>query len=199
MMGVVQPADDRPGQIIFLNGASSSGKSSIARELLEVMPGPYFHLPVDAFNGMRAKRRTLELRPVELTAVLARTRAGFHRAAAGMARAGNDIIVDHVLSEPWRLLDCLEVMKGLDVVFVGVRCPAAELTRREQARGDRDPGTAAAQQERVHEHGDYDLECDTASTSARDCALAIGDLVARGPAPRAFDRLRSALLGDGAG
>jgi Chloramphenicol phosphotransferase-like protein len=83
MMGVVQPADVRPGQVIFLNGASSSGKSSIARELLDVMEGPYFHLAVDAFNGMRAKRRTLELSPAELTAVLARTRAGFHRAATG--------------------------------------------------------------------------------------------------------------------
>jgi chloramphenicol 3-O phosphotransferase len=197
--GVVQSADDRPGQVIFLNGSSSSGKSSIAQELLEVMEGPYFHLAVDTFNGMRAKRRTLRLSPAELTAVLARTRAGFHRAAAGMARAGNDVVVDHVLSERWRLLDCLQVMDGLDVVFVGVRCSPAELARRERARGDRDPGTAAAHQELVHAHGDYDLECDTTRTSARDCALAIGDFIARGPAPRAFGRLRATLLGTGAG
>jgi chloramphenicol 3-O phosphotransferase len=195
MMGAVLPADVPPGQVIFLNGASSSGKSSIASELLEVMETPWFLLAVDAFNGMRAKRRTLELSPAELTAILARTRAGFHRAAAGMARAGNDIVVDHVLSERWRLLDCLQVMDGLDVVFVGVRCSVAELGRREQDRGDREPGTAAAQQELVHKHGDYDLDCDTTSTSARDCALAIADLVARGPAPRAFSRLRSALTG----
>jgi chloramphenicol 3-O phosphotransferase len=193
MMVVVQSADSQPGQVVFLNGSSSSGKSSIAWELLEVMPGPYFHLAVDAFNGMRAKRRSRELSPAELTAVLTRTRAGFHRAAAGMARAGNDVVVDHVLSERWRLLDCLQVMDGLDVIFVGVYCAPAELARREQARGDRDPGTAAAQQERVHAHGDYDLRCDTTSTSARDCALAIRNFAARGPAPRAFGRLRSEL------
>jgi hypothetical protein len=40
---------------------------------------------------------------------------------------------------------------------------------------------------------------DTTSTSARDCALAIRDFVARGPVPRAFDRLRTALLGAGSG
>ncbi|WP_425303565.1 phosphotransferase-like protein [Nocardia wallacei] len=30
-----------------------------------------------------------------------------HRAVAAMASAGNDIVMDHVLSEPWRLRDCL--------------------------------------------------------------------------------------------
>ena len=128
-------AADRPGQVIFLNGSSSSGKSSIAQELLEVMEGPYFHLGVDAFNGMRAKRRTLGLSPAELTAVLARTRAAFTARRPGWPGPGNDVVVDHVLSERWRLLDCLQVMDGLDVVFVGVRCSPAELARRERARG----------------------------------------------------------------
>src|SRR5215472_6983223 len=93
-----------PGQIVFLNGTSSSGKSSIARELMLILDRPYFHMSVDAINAMRARDRTLALDPAELTAVLARTRAGFHRAVAGMARAGNDVIADHVLSEQWRLL-----------------------------------------------------------------------------------------------
>lgn len=73
------------GQIIFLNGTSSSGKSSIAEQLLLVLDRPFFHLSVDLFNGMRARERTRELSPGELAAVLARTRAGFHRAVAGMA------------------------------------------------------------------------------------------------------------------
>ncbi|MEP7023815.1 MAG: hypothetical protein ABJB47_08390 [Actinomycetota bacterium] len=138
---------------------------------------------------------TGELSPAELTAVLARTRAGYHRAVAGMTQADNDVVMDHVLSERWRLIDCLRVLDGIDVVFVGVRYSPAELTRREQARGDRDPGTAAAQQGHVHAHGDYDLELDNAATSARDCALAIGDFVGHGPIlPRAFDRLLRALL-----
>lgn len=63
----------RRGQIIFLNGTSSSGKSSIAGQLLLMLDPPHFHLPVDTFNGMRAKQKT-------------------------------------VLSEHWRLLDCLAVM-----------------------------------------------------------------------------------------
>ena len=57
-----------------------------------------------------------------------------------MAEAGNDIVVDHVLSEPWRLLDCLTMLGPEDVLFVGIHCPIHELVRREQARGDRPPG-----------------------------------------------------------
>jgi chloramphenicol 3-O phosphotransferase len=44
----------RRGQIIFLNGTSSSGKSSIAGQLLRLDP-PHFHMSVDAINSMRGQ------------------------------------------------------------------------------------------------------------------------------------------------
>jgi chloramphenicol 3-O phosphotransferase len=183
------------GQIIFVNGTSSSGKTSVAQQLLVVLDTPYFYMAVDAINSMRARERTAELGPRELDAVLARTRRGFHRAVAGMAEAGNDIVVDHVLSERSRLLDCLSVMAGYDVVLVGLRCPLAELERRERARADRPPGLAALQFARVHAHGSYDVECDTSVYSPRECALQIKDFLARTTGPRAFDRLRAAQIG----
>ena len=55
-----------PGQLIVLNGVSSSGKTSIARELLRVLDRPYFHLSVDAFGAMRSPERTDELAGDEL-------------------------------------------------------------------------------------------------------------------------------------
>jgi chloramphenicol 3-O phosphotransferase len=192
-MMAMSSAVPRPGEVIFLNGTSSSGKSSIAEQLLLVLDRPFFHMSVDAINGMRARQRTLELAPGELAAVLARTRAGFHRAVAGMAHAGNDLVVDYVLSEQWRLLDCLAVLDGLDVIFVGVRCSDQELARRERARGNREAGQAAAQI--GHSYGGYDIECDTTTASPRDCALWIKQSLGRLPNPRAFDRLRSLLLG----
>jgi chloramphenicol 3-O phosphotransferase len=93
-------------------------------------------------------------------------------------------------------LDCLAVLAGLDVVFVGVRCPAPELARRERARGDRQPGQAAGQLGQVHSYGSYDIECDTSAASPRDCALSIKQALDRLPVPRAFDRLRSAPSAD---
>jgi chloramphenicol 3-O phosphotransferase len=39
--------------VILLNGASSSGKTSIARSLLDLLDGSWFHLSIDAFHAMR--------------------------------------------------------------------------------------------------------------------------------------------------
>jgi chloramphenicol 3-O phosphotransferase len=113
-----------------------------------------------------------------------------------MAAAGNDLVVDHVLSEPWRLDDCLTVLAGADVFLVGVHCPLPELERRERARGDRPPGLAAHQYAVVHAHGVYDVECDTDAASPRACAELIKahveSSVARSEPPTAFRRLRAA-------
>ncbi|MBJ6998882.1 AAA family ATPase [Streptomyces sp. CRPSP2-6A1] len=121
------PEAARNGLIIFLNGTSSSGKSSIAEELLEVLDEPSFHLPVDAFHAMRTRR---EVDPEELPAILRRTWMGFHRAVAGMAAAGNNVVVDHVLSEEWRLLDCLEL-------FTATPCETAPRPDGPRSRGRR--------------------------------------------------------------
>lgn len=193
-MEITGPDGIRPGRVIFLNGTSSSGKSSIARELLDVLDGdPYFHLAVDGVNAMRGRK---DIAPERLDDVLRRTRMGYHRAVAGMAAAGNDLVVDHVLSEPWRLDDCLDVLDGLDVFLVGVRCALPELERRERARGDRPPGLAAYQHARVHAHGVYDVECDSGTATPAECAAVIKahveGTVARGERPTAFARLRAA-------
>lgn len=185
------PAEPVPGHIILLNGTSRSGKSSIAKELLHVLDGTYYHLAVDTFNAMRERRG---YSPEELGDVLYRMRRGFHRAIAGMAAGGNNVVVDHVLSEPWRLLDCLDVFAPFDVVFVGVHCAAAELERRERTRGDRPEGLAAQQLGAVHAHGLYDIECDTTLTSAHDCARQIMDAMRRETAHTAIGQLRAALL-----
>lgn len=178
------------GQIIFLNGASSSGKSSIAQALLPALDTPYFHMAVDDIGAMRAKERTRELSPEQLATVLRRTRAGFHRAVAGMAEAGNDIVVEHVLSETWRLVDCLNVFRDFRVVFVGVRCSLPELRRREQLRGDRISGSAVAQYEIVHMHGLYDLECDTEAKTPQECAGQIKAYLGVPHGEPAFEQLR---------
>jgi len=39
-------------KIIFLNGPSSSGKSSVAKELQKILPEPYMHIGIDAVISM---------------------------------------------------------------------------------------------------------------------------------------------------
>lgn len=184
-----------PGQVVLLNGASSSGKSTLARQLLVDFNTPWFHMGIDMFGAMRAAKQTHELDPPAIGEVLHRTRAGFHRAVAGMALAGNNIVMDHVLSESWRLTDLLTVMNGTDVVFVGVHCSASDLTQRESLRGNRVVGTAVDQADKVHSHGLYDLEVNTSFASAQACTGQIRNYLQHSPPPtiRAFDHLRRLL------
>lgn len=179
---------EQRGRVILLNGPSSSGKSSIGIALQRVLPGPWFLFPVDALGAMRSTEHTRAFDEGEIDAMLRRTRMGYHRAVAGIASVGNDVIMDYPLSEPWRLDDLLSVLGGFDVTLVDVHCDAAELDRRERVRGDRPAGLARSQS--VFRHDDRDLIVDTTYTSAEACASAIADgLAALGPT-KAFDRLR---------
>jgi chloramphenicol 3-O phosphotransferase len=102
-------------------------------------------LPVDAINAMRSTARSLALDDDEVAEVLVRTRRGYHRAVAGLASAGNDVIMDYPLSEQWRVEDLLNVLQGYDVTLVEIRCAHDELLRREQGRSDRPIGLAQSQ------------------------------------------------------
>ncbi|MGC1193288.1 MAG: AAA family ATPase [Candidatus Dormiibacterota bacterium] len=181
------PDPDR-GQIIFLNGTTSSGKTSLAKALLPILPEPFFYLSVDSFNSMRDQRY---MDAEELSEVLERTVRGFHRAVTGMVGAGNNVVVDHVLRERSWLIDCLNLFDGGDVVFVGVHCALPELERRERLRGDRVPGRAAYQLERVHAHTLYDVECATDTNTPSECAEPILSAVTSPSVSRAFDRMQA--------
>ncbi|MDG4825949.1 AAA family ATPase [Asanoa sp. WMMD1127] len=179
----------RLGRVILLNGTSSSGKTSVGRALLPLLPDPWFFVPADAIGAMRSTVHTRVLDDAEIDVMLRRTRLGYHRAVAALASAGNDVIMDYPLSEPWRLADLLATLDGYDVTLVDVRCSPDVLERRERERGDRPVGLARSQTA-VYAHGDPDLTVDTTDTSPADCAKAIAAALDSLESPKAFDRLR---------
>jgi chloramphenicol 3-O phosphotransferase len=178
---------ERLGRVILLNGASSSGKSSVGHALQRVLADPWFLFPVDALGAMRSTEHTRVLHECEIQGMLRRTRMGYHRAVAAVASVGNDVIMDYPLSEPWRLEDLLYVLDGYDVTLVHVHCATDELDRRERARGDRSVGLARSQI--VFGHDDRDIAIDTTNNSPDACAIAT-ELAALG-ASKAFERLRA--------
>ncbi|MFF0739648.1 chloramphenicol phosphotransferase CPT family protein [Streptomyces sp. NPDC004111] len=184
------PRTPHTGRVVLLNGTSSSGKSSIAGELVGMLDATWFHMPVDAFHAMRNSHPLAE---ADVQAEIDRTCKGFHRAVAGMAAAGNNVVVDYPLSRRWRLLDLLDLLEPGRTVLVGVRCALPELERWEAARGDRTPGLAAAQYDRVHSYGPHDLDVHTDRADPRACALRIRDFLAAGTPPAAFATLRRTL------
>ena len=185
-----------PGAIILLNGASSSGKTSIVRAMQTALPEPYLDAGFDRFLWM-LPGRYLD-RPLWDDVLGLATEAGvtghrlvlgMHRAIAALSRAGNCVVADHVLVEPAWVDDCAAVLADLPAWLIGVRCPLPVLVERERARGDRTLGQAAAQHERVHGHGVYDFEVDTSLMSPEECAEAIRTAISGGN-PEALKTVR---------
>jgi hypothetical protein len=99
--------------------------------------------------------------------------AGFYAAVAAVADAGNNVVVDTLMGDPFDASECASRLRHLDVLMVGVHCPLAVLEEREKARGDRPHGLARGELSRVHLYASYDLEIDSSERSPQDCARAI--------------------------
>jgi chloramphenicol 3-O phosphotransferase len=180
------------GRIIFLNGTSSSGKTTISRKLQERLPEPWMYYSLDGLFHLYPERiwkTPNEEDVIVLRRLIPIVVSGFHRAAGGLAAAGNNLIVDHVLENPAWLSECLDQWTGSDVFFVGVKCPLDELERRETERGDRAPGLARYQFDRVHAHGVYDVEVDTSVLDVDSCVDRIMDTLNQWQVPGAFASL----------
>lgn len=175
-----------PGKIILLNGASSSGKSSIVKALQTSLSEAYLEAGIDKFLFMLPndylmkpqlwhqvigyeKRENGDLLP-KVGDHGHQLMRGMHRAIASLAQVGNNVVADHVLLDRLWLDDCLDVFSGFEVLFVGVLCPLEVLEAREKDRGDRTLGQACGQAGIVHKNCDYDLTVDTSQLSAEDCA-----------------------------
>jgi chloramphenicol 3-O phosphotransferase len=159
--------DSRAGRIILLNGPSSSGKSTLAREVQASLDVPFLHLSSDQLvDGGALPVRRDDAGPFDwVGAMRPRFFDGFHRCIAAMASAGNDLIVDHIIEyAAWRA-QLTGLLAGYDVFLVGVHCTLDELERRERARGDRFVGEGRSHltENRIHELGAYDLDVDTSS------------------------------------
>jgi chloramphenicol 3-O phosphotransferase len=201
------------GTVIFLNGASSSGKGTLARALQASLDRMFLHLEMDlvfasmesaGYNGAVQLGEVVPPRLSKGTAFIhddwkfvrieygddgRRAFRGFFSMVAGLAGERNDVIVDAFLTEPWMVTPAAASFGDLSAYLVGLHCPADELERRERERGDRFPGIARAFAETVHRYVPfYDVEVDTASSSIEQCVDAVRSRISSGE-PRAFKAL----------
>ena len=205
----------KPAQIIILNGAPRSGKSSIVEVIQETFEGVWMNLGVDVFaRGVTPKRYQpgIGLRPgpgpgfggdrPELEPLVPTFYAAMYESIAAHSRLGLNIVTDsghHGAIHPNLLGDCARRLAGLPVLFVGVRCPIEEIMKR---RNESPPGRYAVSspddpiptpvllwQEEDHKPGIYDLEVDTSLLSPEECAATVRERLATGPPPSAFRQL----------
>lgn len=194
------------GQIVVLNGAPRSGKSSIAAVIQDTFDGVWMNLGVDRFMEMTPARYRpgIGLRPggerPDLEPLIVLLYRAMYASIAAHSRAGLNVVVDvghhDAYSVPRGILPaCARQLTGLPAFFVGVRCPLEVVMERRIATwhvGYAADGTVPAPvrlwQQTVHVPGIYDLEVDTSARSPEECADAIRQRLAGGPPPSAFAR-----------
>lgn len=153
-----------PGKIIFVHGASSSGKSTIARGIQTQIGLPFWHISIDHLRDAGVLP-TARFKSGEFDWKAARKPFfdGFHHSLASYATAGNNLVLEHILDTPGWLDDLVTLFAPLDVFFVGVHCPLPLLIEREKARGDRPLGSAEQDFHTIHQGMEYDFEVHTDS------------------------------------
>ncbi|MBY9000139.1 MAG: AAA family ATPase [Candidatus Heimdallarchaeota archaeon] len=200
------------GRIIMLNGASSSGKSTIANSLQEIMDEPYLTIGLDKFfqlyNDAFPKRFNPPPIPRDISldegytlrdncSIRNRSSSTFHHFLAAFSLAGNNVIADTVIDTEIVLKQCINILGEFPIVFVGVHCSLEELERREQERGNRKQGLAKRHYDRVHARTIYDIEVDTSNSSPKECAQKIKeDILANheGYSSKALKQLRKKIV-----
>ena len=203
-----QQAQPLPGQIVVLNGAPRSGKSSIVAAIQETFDGVWLNLGVDGFMRMTppACQPGIGLRPggerPDLEPLIAVLYRGLYEAVAAHSRLGVNVVVDVGHHDGYRtplgiLPACARILHGLPALFVGVLCPVEVIMERRRATGwnagwaagDPIPPPVLRWQQAVHDPGVYDLTVDTSQDSAPACAAAIRARLGVGPPPSALEQL----------
>jgi len=178
------------GMLVVLNGASSSGKSTLARLLQGALPGEFLHVQLDVFRAMEPPDYFRSTNPSRNKLRVAALCRSLHRATREFVDHGQNVLLDHVLSpEAWDYL--LEDFADCSPLLISVLCSPEELARREEVRGDRKAGLAASQAKSIHRGREYDFSIETTSATPAVCAAEIAAWLSLTPQPAAFMRMRA--------
>jgi len=134
----------KKGNIIYLNGVSSAGKSTLAKELQAFLEKAYYVFSVDTFKDMSPKKfmdsDKEEDEDIWLDAII-----NMYHTIKMYSDKGYNVIVDDVFDDFYLFDKARSILHDSPVTFVHVTCPTEELNRREKARGDREIGLAKSQ------------------------------------------------------
>jgi chloramphenicol 3-O phosphotransferase len=157
------------GKIIWLNGVSSAGKTTLTRVLQKKLEDPYYWLANDTFCDMSPEKLwDIDARETEYQAL-----SMLNHTIKLFSDKGKNTIVDHVLINTQKgnlLMESVKLLYTYPVLFVHVVCPLEELRRREKERGDRNIGQAESQLSILNPQDTYDITVDTYENTVEECA-----------------------------
>lgn len=197
--------------IIFLNGGSSVGKSTIARQILHQSDRPFVYFSIDHLvnRWMDEKFIAFDIEPdawlyqeSEIdeqgnllskqfqSSNVSQLHWDLIEALTVLINKGYDLVIDEVLSQ-------IEVFQryvhalchSKKVYMIKIICDLVECERRENDRQDRLRGFARSVYSQTYsKHPFYDLDIDTTSTSPEICAKKIIEFINQNPSPQAFNQ-----------
>ena len=156
------------GKIIYLEGVSRSGKTTLAKTLQARLNEPYFLLSGDMFWEIAPEkfRNNMDVIFPKIDAITPYTMKLF-------SDLGVDTIIDMV---PVRG-GFIKALYNCPVLYVKVSCSLEELRHREKNRSDRQIGLAESQIETLFSNDKYDIVVDTSIDTADECADKIIELL----------------------
>ncbi|MDX1916634.1 MAG: hypothetical protein SFT68_01440 [Rickettsiaceae bacterium] len=193
-------------KVIFLNGCTSSGKSSIIKAIQHESESLWIACGIDIFIQMMPYGRIdpyLTFTPEQnQRGPSVRVDSGpegpklfdaLPQLATILAAKGNNLIIDEVLLNEKDLFSYAKYLKDFTVYYIGVFCDLEIMREREIFRRNRFIGLANDQIDRVHKGvlGSYDFRVDTTSISPSNAARLILKFINESPAPKAFASLAS--------
>lgn len=162
--------------ILFLNGTSSAGKTSIANALQATLDEPYLYFSADIRKTLLPPFR--EGLGWNVEEILTKLRTGYYGCLAAFLQSGNYVITDQAIERSEWMIQCAEMLASTRTFLIGVRCPQEVAEERERERGDRMLGLVKEQFQVVHQVGIYDLEVDSSLLTPEACAEKIKTYVA---------------------
>lgn len=166
------------GKIIFLNGVTSAGKTSIAEEIRELSDEMYYHISNDIFHCMVGKKFWIK----DARVCIAKSIVSMYHAVKGMCEGGINVIIDGMLLEMKEYqqeygalhYDIMQsILSDIDILIVEVFCPLDECRRRNIARGDRGEFQSHEQHEEMNINVPYNFRVDTSVNTAKEYATLI--------------------------
>lgn len=159
------------GNVIVLNGTSSSGKTTLARTLQSISSNVYLLCSLDAFWDMT---------PYKIPASsknFPNMKLALSKSVRALVETGHNVIVDIIFCGQKTYQEITKELEGINLTIVKVNCSLEELAKRELKRGDRCVGLAESQYFTVHDGVKYDLTVNTLNTTPEQCAQEILDSI----------------------
>ena len=198
-------------KIILLNGAGSSGKTSMARSIQHLSNESWLVFGIDTFIEMTSypssgkegeyfsfvpgendRGPLMKVESKDTGDKLFGAMADF---AALLASQENNLIIDEVLFDDKHLKSYIKSLSEHTVYFIGVVCDLAIMQEREFLRRDRAIGLSNDQFDKVHNGTrEYDLTVDTSNSSIFEVARKTIDFIGDNKTPQGFISMRSKLL-----